>query len=148
MPKPGNATRQKSEDFALIRSLVRPAERIGGLGIYFAYRRFSRDSGLGPLYHRQVAPAEPYNQKKFFWWRHFRSLGTGVAGDLFVHLISGIHVITGSQGPDKIYASGQIAYWKDGRDVPDIMTAIMSYPETGDSRISAGHSRKFYQRTG
>ncbi|MDR3714344.1 MAG: Gfo/Idh/MocA family oxidoreductase [Puia sp.] len=78
-------------------------------------------------------PASPYDAKKFFWWRHFRSLGTGVAGDLFVHLISGIHVITGSQGPDKIYASGQIAYWKDGREVPDIMTAIMSYPETPEN---------------
>ena len=76
----------------------------------------------------------PTIPKKFFWWRHFRSLGTGVAGDPFAStLISGIHVITGSHGPDKIYASGQIAYWKDGRDVPDIMTAVMSYPETKEN---------------
>jgi predicted dehydrogenase len=75
-------------------------------------------------------PRQPYDPKKFFWWRNYRAFGTGVAGDLFVHLLSGIHVITGSKGPEKIFSSGQIAYWKDGRDVPDVMTAIMHYPDT------------------
>jgi predicted dehydrogenase len=73
---------------------------------------------------------EPYDAKKFFWWRNYRDFGTGVAGDLFVHLLSGIHVITDSKGPEKIFASGQLCYWKDGRDVPDVMTGIMHYPET------------------
>ncbi len=75
-------------------------------------------------------PSIPYDAKKFFWWRNYRDFGTGVAGDLFVHLLSGIHVVTDSKGPDTIYASGQLAYWKDGRDVPDIMVAILNYPET------------------
>jgi predicted dehydrogenase len=73
---------------------------------------------------------EPYDPKKFFWWRNYRAFGTGVAGDLFVHLISGINVITDSMGPEKIYASGQICYWKDGRDVPDVMAGVMQYPKT------------------
>jgi predicted dehydrogenase len=75
-------------------------------------------------------PKEPYNAKKFFWWRNYRDFGTGVAGDLFVHLLSGIHVITDSKGPEMIFTSGQLSYWKDGRDVPDIMTGLMHYPET------------------
>ena len=73
-------------------------------------------------------PKIPYDPKKFFWWRNYRDFGTGVAGDLFVHLISGVHVVTGSEGPVRIYASGETAYWKDGRDVPDVLTAIMEYP--------------------
>jgi predicted dehydrogenase len=73
---------------------------------------------------------EPYNPKKFFWWRNYKEFGTGVAGDLFVHLISGINVITDSKGPEKIYASGQIAYWNDGRNVPDVMAGVMQYPKT------------------
>ncbi|HVM89496.1 MAG TPA: Gfo/Idh/MocA family oxidoreductase [Puia sp.] len=77
-------------------------------------------------------PKQPYQAKKFFWWRNYKDFGTGVAGDLFVHLLSGIHVITASKGPEKIFASGQLAYWKDGRDVPDVMTGIMHYPETTD----------------
>ena len=72
----------------------------------------------------------PYDPKKFFWWRNYRDFGTGVAGDLFVHLLSGIHLITDSLGPKTIFASGQLCYWKDGRDVPDLMTGIMQYPET------------------
>jgi len=75
-------------------------------------------------------PEIPWDPKKFFWWRNYKDFGTGVAGDLFVHLLSGIHLLTDSTGPEKIYASGQLCYWKDGRDVPDIMTAIMHYPET------------------
>jgi predicted dehydrogenase len=77
-------------------------------------------------------PKEPYEARKFFWWRNYREFGTGVAGDLFVHLLSGIHVITSSKGPEKIFASGQLCYWKDGRNVPDVMTGIMHYPETGE----------------
>jgi len=77
-------------------------------------------------------PKQPYDPKKFFWWRNYRDFGTGVAGDLFVHLLSGIHVITGSLGPARIFSAGQLAYWKDGRDVPDVMTAIMDYPATNE----------------
>ncbi|MFN8242332.1 MAG: Gfo/Idh/MocA family oxidoreductase [Bacteroidales bacterium] len=72
----------------------------------------------------------PWDPKKFFWWRNYKDFGTGVAGDLFVHLLSGIHLITDSLGPKTIFASGQLCYWKDGRDVPDLMTGIMQYPET------------------
>jgi predicted dehydrogenase len=72
----------------------------------------------------------PYDAKKFFWWRNYRDFGTGVAGDLFVHLLSGIHLLTDSTGPETIFASGQIAYWKDERDVPDVMVGILHYPET------------------
>jgi predicted dehydrogenase len=75
-------------------------------------------------------PKIPYDAKKFFWWRNYRDFGTGVAGDLFVHLLSGIHLLTDSKGPEKIFATGQTAYWKDGRDVPDVMVGIMHYPET------------------
>ncbi|PWU02939.1 MAG: oxidoreductase [Bacteroidetes bacterium] len=71
----------------------------------------------------------PFDPKKFFWWRNYRDFGTGVAGDLFIHLLSGTHFITGSKGPNRIYSSGQLSYWKDGRDVPDIMTGILQYPD-------------------
>ncbi len=77
-------------------------------------------------------PKIPFDAKKFFWWRNYRDFGTGVAGDLFVHLLSGTHVITGSKGPSTIFSSGQLSYWKDERDVPDVMTGIMQYPETED----------------
>jgi hypothetical protein len=50
-----------------------------------------------------------------------------VAGDLFVHLLSGLHHVTGSIGPERILATGGLRYWNDGRDVPDIMFAMLDY---------------------
>ena len=75
-------------------------------------------------------PKPKYDAKKFFWWRNYKDFGTGMSGDLFVHLLTGIHYVTGSKGPGKIFSSGQLTYWKDGRDVPDVMTALLDYPET------------------
>jgi hypothetical protein len=52
-----------------------------------------------------------------------------VAGDLFVHLFSGTHFITGSHGPTRGMATGGLRFWKDGRDVPDVMLGLFDYPE-------------------
>jgi predicted dehydrogenase len=76
------------------------------------------------------APKVPFDATRFFRWRNYRDYGTGVPGDLFVHLITGLHFITGSLGPSRIFASGQLSYWKDGRDVPDIVSAVLEYPKT------------------
>jgi len=74
---------------------------------------------------------------------------TGVAGDLFVHLLSGIHLVTDSLGPKTIFASGQLCYWKDGRDVPDVMTAVMQYPESKEHpAFQVMFTGEFRQRTG
>lgn len=76
------------------------------------------------------APKRPFDAKRFFRWRNYKDYGTGVAGDLFIHLITGVHFVTNSMGPTRIFSSGNLAYWKDGRDVPDIMTSVMDYPKT------------------
>jgi predicted dehydrogenase len=78
----------------------------------------------------EVTEKMAYDSKKFFWWRAFKEVGTGVAGDLFIHLLSGTHFITNSKGPQSIYSTGQLSYWKDGRNMPDVMAGVMQYGDT------------------
>ena len=75
------------------------------------------------------APKRPFEPIRLFRWRNYRDYGTGVAGDLLVHLLSGLHFATGSIGPTKVYASGGLRHWKDGRDAADVMLALIEYPE-------------------
>lgn len=72
----------------------------------------------------------PWDPLRFFRWRNYTDYGTGVAGDLFVHLLSGLHYVTGSLGPARVFATGGLRFWKDGRDVPDVTLALLDYPKT------------------
>ncbi|MEO6982374.1 MAG: Gfo/Idh/MocA family oxidoreductase [Edaphobacter sp.] len=76
-----------------------------------------------------TAPKIPFNAEHFFQWRKWKAYGSGVAGDLFVHLFSGTHFITGAHGPTRAMATGGLRFWKDGRDVPDVMMGLFDYPE-------------------
>jgi predicted dehydrogenase len=76
------------------------------------------------------APRADWDPKKFFRWRGYREYGTGVAGDLFVHMFSGLHFITGAQGPTRVFATGGLRFWKDGRNVPDFFIGLYDYPDS------------------
>lgn len=76
------------------------------------------------------APKRPFEPIRLFRWRNYQDYGTGVGGDLFVHLFSGIHYVLDSLGPTRILSTGGLRFWKDGRDVPDVLLAIFDYPET------------------
>ena len=57
--------------------------------------------------------------------RHGRG-GRSVRASVF----SGMHFITGAIGPTRVYATGGLRFWKDGRDVPDVMLGLYDYPKT------------------
>jgi predicted dehydrogenase len=76
------------------------------------------------------APKRPFEPIRLFRWRNYRDYGTGVCGDLFVHLFSGMHHILETTGPNRVFATGGLRFWNDGRDVPDVMIGLYDYPAT------------------
>jgi predicted dehydrogenase len=76
------------------------------------------------------APQRPFDPVRFFRWRCFTDYGEGLGGDLFVHLISGIQVITGIDTvASRAYSSGGLYRYKDGRDFPDFIETTYDYPD-------------------
>jgi len=75
------------------------------------------------------APARPFDAVRFFRWRCFADYGEGLAGDLFVHLISGIQGVSGINAvPNRAYSSGSLTHFADGRDFPDLLATLYDYP--------------------
>ena len=72
----------------------------------------------------------PFDAQRFFWWHNYREYGTGIPGDLFVHLFSGVHFVLDSEGPVRVLSTGGTRYWNDGREIPDIMLALADYGES------------------
>lgn len=75
------------------------------------------------------APSVPFDATRFFRWRCFTDYGEGLAGDLFVHLISGIMFITGANTvASRAQTAGGLFRWKDGRQFPDLIETYYDYP--------------------
>ena len=71
----------------------------------------------------------PFDPVRFFRWRCFTDYGEGLGGDLFVHLLSGIHFITGTNmAPQRAMSNGGLFHFKDGRDFPDLIETQYEYP--------------------
>lgn len=76
------------------------------------------------------APQRPFDAERFFRWRCFKDYGEGVAGDLYVHLLSGIQCIMGiNSAPSRAHSSGSLTHFKDGRDFPDLLATLYEYPQ-------------------
>jgi predicted dehydrogenase len=75
-----------------------------------------------------VTPKRPLDPKLFARWRCWKEYGTGAAGDLLVHLISGMMVMLNvNEPPRQAFAVGGIRHWKDGRNMPDVHATSYYY---------------------
>jgi predicted dehydrogenase len=78
---------------------------------------------LGP------APKRPFSLPRFFRWRCFDDYSGGIATDLFVHLCTTIHYLMNAKAPARVMAMGELYRWKEEREVPDTLNAVLEYPE-------------------
>lgn len=97
---------------------------------------------LGP------APKHPFSLERFFRWRCYKDYSGGIATDLFVHLVTSIHFIMNAKMPSSVMASGQLYRWKDSRDVPDTLNALLVYPEGFTVNLSSTFNNQSSRESG
>ena len=75
-----------------------------------------------------TAPRKPFDALTFARWRCWKEYGTGVAGDLLVHLVSGMQCVLGiNEIPKRVAAFGGNYRWDDGRNTPDVHAVLFEY---------------------
>ncbi len=75
------------------------------------------------------APKREFDLERFFRWRCYREYSGGIATDLFVHLCTTIHFVTGAQMASEVMAMGDLYRWTESRNVPDTLNALLRYRE-------------------
>jgi len=72
----------------------------------------------------------PFDPYIFARWRCWKEYGTGVAGDLLVHLVSGMmFILNMNENPQQAMSMGGILRFKDGRNMPDVHATLFKYGE-------------------
>jgi predicted dehydrogenase len=90
---------------------------------------FDWDTWQGEVPKRAWDPDS--SPKTFARWRCWKEYGTGVAGDLLVHLVSGMMYMLGiNEPPTRAMSSGGILRFKDGRNMPDVHATLFEYSST------------------
>ncbi len=75
-----------------------------------------------------TAPKRAFTPEHFFRWRCWWEYSGGVATDLFVHLLTTLHEVMQVRAPQSVVSQGGLWFWKDGRNVPDVLESVFEYP--------------------
>lgn len=78
---------------------------------------------LGP------APKIPFNIERYYNWTKYFDYDIGLIGQLFTHEFDSVNQLLGIGIPKSVVSSGGIYYWKDGRDMPDVLQCAFEYPD-------------------
>jgi predicted dehydrogenase len=94
------------------------------------------------------APKRPFSLERFFRWRCYEDYSGGIATDLFVHLCTTIHYLMDAKMPSSVMAMGQLYRWKESRDVPDTINALLQYPEGFAVNLGSSFNNQFSSEAG
>jgi predicted dehydrogenase len=70
----------------------------------------------------------PFDAHRFINWRLFWDYAGGMVTELWVHQIAFIMRALDLPIPATVYSSGGIYVWKDGREIPDTLNTVMTFP--------------------
>ena len=80
------------------------------------------DQWLGP------APKVPFSIDRFYSWTKFFDYDIGLIGQLFTHEFDAVNQLLRIGIPTSVVSSGGIYYWKDDREMPDLLHCVFEYP--------------------
>lgn len=89
------------------------------------------DLWLGP------APKRPYEPGRFFAFRSFWDYSGGIGTDFLPHTFTPLVRAMDLGLPRRVVASGGLYAWKDGREIPDIFSVLIEYPDGPSVQLTA-----------
>lgn len=75
------------------------------------------------------APKVPFSLDRFYNWTKFFDYDYGLIGQLFTHEYDSVNQLLRIGIPKSAVSSGGIYYWKDNRDMPDLLHCVFEYPD-------------------
>ncbi len=96
------------------------------------------------------APYVPFSTERYYNWTLWFDYNLGLINQLFTHEYDAVNQLLRMGQPKSVVSSGGIYYWKDGRDMPDVLHIVIEYPErdltltySGNLANSRGRGRVF-----
>jgi predicted dehydrogenase len=75
------------------------------------------------------APKVPFSVERFYSWTKYFDYDIGLIGQLFTHEFDAINQLLRIGIPKTAVSSGGIYYWKDDRDMADVLHCVFEYPD-------------------
>jgi predicted dehydrogenase len=80
-------------------------------------------------------PYVPFSIDRYYSWVKWFDYDLGMIGQLFTHEFDAVNQLLAIGIPKTASSSGGIYYWKDNREIPDVLHCVFEYPEKNLSLI-------------
>ena len=74
-------------------------------------------------------PYAPFSIDRYYNWTKWFDYDMGLIGQLFTHEFDAVNQLLRIGIPKSAVSSGGIYYWKDNREIPDLLQCVFEYPE-------------------
>jgi predicted dehydrogenase len=71
----------------------------------------------------------PFSLDRYYNWTKFFDYDYGLIGQLFTHEYDSVNQLLRIGIPKSAVSSGGIYYWKDNREIPDLLHCVFEYPD-------------------
>ncbi len=73
-------------------------------------------------------PYAPFSIDRYYNWTKWFDYDLGLIGQLFTHEFDAVNQLLRIGIPNAVVSSGGIYYWKDNREIPDVLNCVFEYP--------------------